>query len=63
MSPSTELRTGLQLHRHPFSSYCWKALIALYANAELNALPPVSRCIEEARPYRPFFPLGAPDRD
>ena len=32
MSPSTELRTGLQLHGHPFSSYCWKALIALYAN-------------------------------
>ena len=22
----------LQLHGHPFSSYCWKALIALYAN-------------------------------
>lgn len=31
--------------------------------AELNDLPPVRRCIEEARPYRPFFPLGAPDRD
>jgi glutathione S-transferase len=31
--------------------------------AELLALPPVSRCIEEARPYRPLFPLGAPDRD
>lgn len=29
----------------------------------LNALPPVARCIEEARPYRHFFPLGAPDRD
>ncbi|MEZ5707902.1 MAG: glutathione S-transferase family protein [Blastomonas sp.] len=25
--------------------------------------PPVSRCVELARPYRPFFPLGAPDRD
>jgi glutathione S-transferase len=23
----------------------------------------VSRCVEEARPYRPYFPLGAPDRD
>ena len=22
----------LQLHGHPFSSYCWKALIPLYAN-------------------------------
>lgn len=31
--------------------------------AELLALPPVSRCVEEARPYRSFFPLGAPDRD
>jgi glutathione S-transferase len=31
--------------------------------AELLALPPVSRCVEEARPYRPLFPLGAPDRD
>ena len=27
------------------------------------ALPPVARCVEEARPFRPFFPLGAPDRD
>ncbi len=31
--------------------------------AELLALPAVSRCVEDARPYRPFFPLGAPDRD
>jgi glutathione S-transferase len=31
--------------------------------AELNALPAVRRCIEDARPYRPYFPLGAPDRD
>lgn len=31
--------------------------------AELLALPPVVRCIEDARPYRAFFPLGAPDRD
>lgn len=31
--------------------------------ADLLALPPVSRCIEDARPYRPYFPLGAPDRD
>ena len=21
------------------------------------------RAVDEARPYRPFFPLGAPDRD
>ena len=31
--------------------------------AHLLALPPVSRCVEDARPYRHFFPLGAPDRD
>ncbi len=31
--------------------------------AEVLALPPIARCVEEARPYRPFFPLGAPDRD
>lgn len=29
----------------------------------LNARPSFARCIEEARPYRLFFPLGAPDRD
>ena len=31
--------------------------------AQLNALLPVARCIEDARPYRSFFPSGAPDRD
>lgn len=31
--------------------------------ADLLALPPVVRCVEDARPFRPFFPLGAPDRD
>jgi glutathione S-transferase len=31
--------------------------------AELLALPPVVRCVDDARPYRSFFPLGAPDRD
>lgn len=31
--------------------------------AHLLALPAVSRCVENARPYRAFFPLGAPDRD
>lgn len=31
--------------------------------AGLLALPPVMRCVEEARPYRPYFPHGAPDRD
>lgn len=31
--------------------------------ARALARPSVSRCIEDARPYRHFFPLGAPDRD
>lgn len=31
--------------------------------AHLLALPPVARCVDEARPYRAYFPLGAPDRD
>jgi glutathione S-transferase len=30
VSPSASLRTGLELFGHPFSSYTWKALIALY---------------------------------
>lgn len=25
--------------------------------------PSVARVVDEARPYRPLFPLGAPDRD
>jgi glutathione S-transferase len=29
----------------------------------LLGLPPIARCVEEARPYRHFFPPGAPDRD
>lgn len=31
--------------------------------ARLLARPSVKRCVDDARPYRPFFPLGAPDRD
>lgn len=31
--------------------------------AHLLALAPVARCVDDARPYRGFFPLGAPDRD
>ena len=30
---------------------------------ELLALPEVARCVDDARPYRKFFPYGAPDRD
>lgn len=36
-------------------------LVAL--RAELLALPPVARCVDDARPYRGYFPPGAPDRD
>ena len=32
MSRPTSLRTGLQLYAHPFSSYCQKVLIALWAD-------------------------------
>jgi glutathione S-transferase len=31
--------------------------------ARLLARPSVARCVEEARPYRQYFPLGAPSRD
>ena len=31
--------------------------------ARLLARPPVARCVEDARPFRHFFPPGAPDRD
>ena len=31
--------------------------------AALLALPPVARCVDDARPYRAWFPPGAPDRD
>ena len=31
--------------------------------ARLLAHPIVARVVDEARPYRPYFPLGAPDRD
>jgi glutathione S-transferase len=31
--------------------------------ARLLARPSIARTVEEARPYRKLFPLGAPDRD
>ena len=31
--------------------------------ARLLARPAVKRCVDDARPYRHYFPLGAPDRD
>lgn len=36
--------------------------VRAYRN-RLNARPSFARVIEEARPYRSLFPLGAPDRD
>jgi glutathione S-transferase len=38
------------------------AALAAY-RARLLSRPSVARVIDEARPYRSFFPLGAPDRD
>lgn len=31
--------------------------------ARLLQRPSFARCVEDGRPYRPLFPLGAPDRD
>lgn len=31
--------------------------------AHLLAQPAIARCVDDARPYRHYFPLGAPDRD
>ncbi|MFZ6654043.1 glutathione S-transferase family protein [Undibacterium sp. TJN19] len=36
--------------------------VRAYRN-RLNARPSFARTIDEARPYRHYFPLGAPDRD
>jgi len=70
---------SLALYGHPFSSYTPKVLIALYENgtpfelrtiprlrayrARLLARPSFARAVDEARQFRPLFPLGAPDRD
>ncbi|WP_234835315.1 hypothetical protein [Sinorhizobium meliloti] len=37
-------------------------ILAAY-RARLLSRPSVARVVDEARPYRSFFPLGAPDRD
>jgi glutathione S-transferase len=39
----------------------FKSVIAY--RKRLLARPSFARAVDEARPYRPFFPLGAPDRD
>jgi glutathione S-transferase len=41
-----------------------EAYAALRAyRARLLARPSVAQCVEAARPYRHYFPLGAPNRD
>ena len=45
---------------HPISQD--RAALKAY-RARLLARPSFARCIDDARPYRRFFPLGAPDRD
>jgi len=37
--------------------------VLLAYRARLLARPSFARAVDEARPYRPLFPLGAPDRD
>lgn len=67
MSPSTSLGTGLQLYAHPFSSYCQKVLIALYADGtefEYRMLDPEHpENMDELKRRWPFalFPLLADD--
>jgi len=56
---------SLQLFGHPFSSYTWKVLIALWADEtpfKFRMLG-LARAVHEARAYRSLFPPGAPDRD
>ena len=63
MSPSTSLGAGLQLFAHPFSSYCQKVLIALWADGtpfEYRMLDPEHpENMEELERHWPFrqFPL------
>ena len=45
---------------HPIGER-FAALLAY--RARLLARPSYARAVDEARPYRPLFPLGAPDRD
>ena len=45
---------------HPITEACWK--VRAYRQRLLSR-PSFARAVEEARPYRKNFPLGAPDRD
>ena len=53
------------MYGRPFSSFTQKALVTLYENAvpfKLRQLGP-DQPEHEARYFRPYFPLAAPDRD
>lgn len=45
---------------HPIPAGCTR--VHAY-RARLLARPSMRRAVDEARPYRHYFPLGAPDRD
>jgi glutathione S-transferase len=45
---------------HPIPEDCPNARAY---RARLLARPSIARAVDEARPYRQYFPLGAPDRD
>jgi glutathione S-transferase len=45
---------------HPISAE--NSVLRAY-RARLLVRPSFARCVDAARPYRPLFPLGAPDRD
>jgi glutathione S-transferase len=51
---------ALQLWVHPIPESCPDTRAY---RARLLARPAVARAVDEARPYRSFFPPGAPDRD
>ena len=62
--PAPEIGAAPALFYADWSHPIPEHLTALRAyRARLVARPSFARCIEEARPYRGFFPLGAPDRD
>lgn len=58
MTPSTSLRTGLQLFGHPFSSYTWKALIPLYADGTQFEFRQVPEDQENYAELKRFWPAG-----
>ena len=45
---------------HPIGTACPRLR---HYRAQLLARPSIARAVDEGRPYRHYFPLGAPDRD